>query len=105
MIFRGAIAQGRLFCVGTRLEGLGLESIQVGGSTMKAKLSAAAVVSGVAIASSVLLSSATPGEACMYRKARYQQTSWFQSPLSVVIALPGIALATALYMGGRSYQN
>lgn len=72
---------------------------------MKAKLSAAAIVSSVAIASSVVLSAATPGEACMYRKARYQQTSWFQSPLSVVIALPGIALATALYLGGRSYQN
>lgn len=71
---------------------------------MKSKLSAAAIVSSVAIASSVLLT-ATPGEACMSRKARYQQTSWFQSPLSVVIALPGIALATALYMGGRSYQN
>ena len=104
MRFRDAIAQGRLFCIGTRLESLGLESIQVGGTTMKAKLSAAAVVSGVAIACTVLLT-ATPGEACMYRKARYQQTSWFQSPLSVVIALPGIALATALYMGGRSYQN
>ncbi|HAX79435.1 MAG TPA: hypothetical protein DCY88_27315 [Cyanobacteria bacterium UBA11372] len=72
---------------------------------MKAKLSAAAIVSSVAIASSVLLSSATPGDACMSYKHRYQQKSWFQSPLSVVIALPGIALATALYMGGRSYQN
>lgn len=84
---------------------LGLESIQVGGTSMKAKLSAAAVVSGVAIASTILLSSATPSDACKYGKARYQQKSWFQSPLSVVIALPGIALATALYMGGRSYQN
>ena len=72
---------------------------------MNAKLSAAGIVSSVAIASSVLLSSATPSDVCMYRKARYQQTSWFQSPLSVVIALPGIALATALYMGGRSDQN
>ncbi|GET38211.1 hypothetical protein [Microseira wollei] len=72
---------------------------------MKAKLSAAGIVSSVAIASSVLLSDATPSVACMYRQARYQQTSWFQSPLSVVIALPGIALATALYMGGRSDHN
>ncbi|HAX79432.1 MAG TPA: hypothetical protein DCY88_27300 [Cyanobacteria bacterium UBA11372] len=58
-----------------------------------------------AIASSVLLSSATPSVACIYRQAQYRQPSWFQSPFSVVIALPGIALATALYMGGRSYQN
>jgi hypothetical protein len=71
---------------------------------MKAKLSAAAIVSSVAIASSVLLT-ATPSEACMYRKAQYQQPSWLLSPLSMAIALPGIALATALYLGGRSYQN
>jgi hypothetical protein len=105
MIFREAIAWGRFFCVGTRSERLGLELIQVGGTTMKTKLSAAAIVSSVAIASSVLLSSATPSEACMYGKARYQQKSWFQSPLAAVVALPGIALATALYLGGRSYQN
>jgi len=87
------------------LERVKLELSQVGATTMKAKLSAATIVSSVAIASSILLSSATPSVASMYRKARYRQKSWFQSPLSLVIALPGIALATALYMGGRSYQN
>lgn len=72
---------------------------------MKAKLSLATILSTTAIASAILLSSVDSAEACRMYKKRYQQTSWWQSPWAMVIALPGIALGTALYMGGRSYQN
>ena len=72
---------------------------------MKAKLSLAAIVSTAAIASGVLLSSASSAEACGNYRARYEKASWLRSPLAIVITLPGIALATALYRGGRSYQN
>ena len=58
-----------------------------------------------AIACSVLLSSATPGAGGMYRKAQYRQPSWFPFPLSVVIALPRIALAIAFDLDSLSYQN
>lgn len=72
----------------------------------KAKLSVAAVVSTAAIASGIVLSSVNSAEACPFYKKRFQQPiSWLNSPLSMVITLPGIALATALYVGGRLYKN
>ncbi|HEY9853744.1 MAG TPA: hypothetical protein V6D28_30015 [Leptolyngbyaceae cyanobacterium] len=71
----------------------------------KAKLSLAAIVSSAAIASGILLSSADSAQACRYYKQKYQKINWWQSPWSMVVTLPGIALATALYMGGRSYKN
>ena len=72
----------------------------------KAKLSVAAVVSTVAIASGIVLSSVNSAEACPFYKKRFQQPmTWLNSPWSIAITLPGVALATALYMGGRSYKN
>ncbi|HBB32682.1 MAG TPA: hypothetical protein DDZ80_16365 [Cyanobacteria bacterium UBA8803] len=77
---------------------------------MKTKLSLAAVLSVTAIASGVLLSSATSAQPCMMQDSyKYQETydqpNWLQSPLAALITLPGIALATALSLRGRSYEG
>jgi hypothetical protein len=76
---------------------------------MKSKLLLAATISTTAIATNVMLSSVTPAQSCMmskynYSQAEYNQPNWLRSPLSITIALPGIALATALFVGGRAYQ-
>ncbi|MFB2973267.1 hypothetical protein ACE1CD_30255 [Aerosakkonema sp. BLCC-F183] len=72
---------------------------------IKVKLALAAIASSAAIASGILLSSVNSAEACSFYKQKYQAKSWLNTPWAFVITLPGIALATALYMGGRSYQN
>ncbi len=76
---------------------------------MKTKLSLVAIASSTAIASSILLGSVSSAQPCSLRSAyyreRYEQPSWLRSPLAAVITLPGIALAAALYLGGRSYQR
>lgn len=75
-------------------------------SMKKAKLSLAVVVSTTAIASGIVLSSVNSAEACGFYKKRFQPAmTWLNSPWSIAITLPGIAFATALYMGGRSYKN
>ncbi|MCP2730829.1 hypothetical protein [Limnofasciculus baicalensis] len=76
---------------------------------MKSKLLLAAIISTTAIATNVVLSSLTPVQSCMMSKyndyqAEYNQPNWLRSPLSAAIALPGIALATALFVGGRAYE-
>jgi O-antigen/teichoic acid export membrane protein len=76
---------------------------------MKSKLLLAAFLSTTAIATNVVLSSLTPAQSCMmskydYNRAEYNQPNWLRSPLSAAIALPGIALATALFVGGRTYE-
>jgi D-alanyl-lipoteichoic acid acyltransferase DltB (MBOAT superfamily) len=77
---------------------------------MKSKLFLAGILSTTAIASGVVLSSVTPAQSCMmskydYNQEKYAQPSWLRSPLSAAIALPGIALATALFVGGRAYEG
>ncbi len=77
---------------------------------MKAKLSLAAIISTTAIASSVMLTSVSPTQACPLAKYRNytEQPSggnWLQSPWAAILTLPGIALAVSLYVRGRSYQN
>lgn len=76
---------------------------------MKFQLLLAAIISTTAIATGVVLSSLAPAQSCMmskydYNRAEYKQPNWLRSPLSAAIALPGIALATALFVGGRSYK-
>lgn len=76
---------------------------------MKSKLLLGAIISTTAVATNVVLSSVTPAQSCMmskynYSQEKYDQPSWLRSPLSGAIALPGIALATALFVGGRSYE-
>ncbi len=77
---------------------------------MKAKLSLAAILSTTAIASSVMLTSVSPTQACPLSKYRnYSEQpsggNWLQSPWVAILTLPGIALAVSLYVRGRSYQN
>ncbi len=76
---------------------------------MKAKLSLVTIASSTAIASSILLGSVSSAQPCSlrstYYRERYEQASWLRSPLAAVMTLPGIALAAALYLGGRSHQR
>lgn len=71
---------------------------------MKAKVYLGAILSTSAIAASILLSSADAAQACRF-KEKSQQTSWLNTPLAAVITLPGVALAIALYRGGRAYDR
>lgn len=76
---------------------------------MKSKVSLAAIISSTAIAGGVLLGSVSSAQPCgmrsAYYKERQEQTNWLRSPWVAVITLPGIALATAFSLGGRSYQE
>ncbi len=76
---------------------------------MKSKLLLAAIISTTAVATGSILTSVNPAQSCMMSKyndyqAEYNQPNWLRSPLSAGIALPGIALATALFVGGRAYE-
>lgn len=76
----------------------------------KPKLSLAAILSTSAIASGILLGSVNSAQACGHSKSdfaqeRYEQTNWLRTPLALIITIPGIALATALSLGHRSYNR
>jgi hypothetical protein len=77
---------------------------------MKPKLTLAAILSTTAIASGVLLASASSAQPCSryksnYYQDQYEQVNWLRSPLAVAIALPGIAIAAALSVGHRYYKG
>lgn len=77
---------------------------------MKPKLTLAAILSTTAIASGIVLGSASMAQACHWRKVnnqvqRYEQTNWLRSPWAATIILPGIAIATALSVGDRYYKR
>jgi len=77
---------------------------------MKPKFYLAAILSTTAIATGVVLGSVSSAESCSlsksaYYRARYEQPNWLRTPLAAAITLPGIALAAALSLGGRSYQS
>ncbi|MEQ9233338.1 hypothetical protein [Coleofasciculus sp. E2-BRE-01] len=78
---------------------------------MKPKVVVAAVLATSAIATGVVLGSASSAQPCMlYKQSEsYQQKEaqldWLRSPWAIVITLPGIALATALSRGGRAYES
>lgn len=67
---------------------------------MKQGLSKLAIVS-VAIA----LSFATPAVGCKFSEQETTETTWFNRPWAMLLAVPGIALATGLYLGSRTYQR
>ncbi len=75
----------------------------------KPKLVLAAVLSSTAIASTIMLSSASSAQPCLrYKFESYQkseQVNWFRSPWTVVLTFPGIALAAALSVGDRFYKK
>lgn len=78
-------------------------------TAMKAKLLVSILSTG-AIASSILITSISPTQACplsKYRNSTEQtnQGNWLQSPWVALLTVPGIALAVSLYVRGRSYQN
>ncbi|MEQ8753025.1 MAG: hypothetical protein RID09_05815 [Coleofasciculus sp. G1-WW12-02] len=77
---------------------------------MKPKVVVTAILATSAIAAGVALSSASSAQACSYSKYKSShrkeaQLDWLRSPWAIVITLPGIALATALSRGGRSYET
>ncbi len=77
---------------------------------MKFQLFLAGIISTTAIATGSILTSVNPAQSCMmskynYSKVEYNQPNWLRSPLSGAMALPGIALATALFVGGRAYES
>ena len=78
-------------------------------TVIKPQLYFAAILSTTAIAAGILLGSVGSVESCSrqssYYQHRYEQASWLQTPLAAVITLPGIAIAVALSLGGRSYQD
>lgn len=63
------------------------------------------------LASGVLLGSVNSAQACGHFKSdlaqeRYdEQINWLRTPLALIITIPGIALATALSIGHRSYNR
>ncbi len=77
---------------------------------MKPKLAVAAILSTTAIASGVLLGSASSAQPCSrYNSDRYQElyepADWLRSPFTIAIALPGIAIAAALSVGNHYYKR
>lgn len=77
---------------------------------MKLKLSLAAILSTTAIASGVFLSAENSAQACSHKKLdydqeRYERVDSFNTPLSLLVTLPGIAIATALSVGYRRYNR
>ncbi|MEQ9358972.1 hypothetical protein [Coleofasciculus chthonoplastes] len=77
---------------------------------MKPKLVITAILATSAIATGVMLGSASSAQSCSYSKyesshRKEAQLDWLRSPWAIVITLPGIALATALSRGGRSYDS
>lgn len=75
----------------------------------KPKLVIAAILSSAAIASTLLLSSASSAQPCVRYKLdsyqKYEQADLFRSPWTVVLTFPGIALAAALSVGNRFYRK
>lgn len=75
----------------------------------KPKLLVAAILSSSAIASTIMLSSASSAQPCSRYKSesyqKYEQVNWLRSPWAVVLIVPGIALATALSVGDRFYKK
>ena len=69
---------------------------------LKAKLSLAAILSTTAIASGIVLGSVSTAQSCplkkfeYYQQEQYEKATWLGSPWVVIVALPGIAIATAL---------
>ncbi|MBD2005567.1 hypothetical protein H6F63_20505 [Trichocoleus sp. FACHB-40] len=76
---------------------------------MKVKSSVAAIASTALVASGILFASASEAQPCglksAYYRQQYQQPGWLNTPMAAAITLPGIALAAALYLGGRSYHR
>lgn len=78
---------------------------------LKAKLSLVAILSTTAIATGLLLSSASSAQPCSRLKweneqqEQYEQANWWHSPWAVVLTLPGIAIAAALSVGDRYYKK
>ncbi|MFP4122673.1 hypothetical protein [Coleofasciculus sp.] len=77
---------------------------------MKPKVVVAAVLATSAIATGVVLGSASSAQSCMYKQSesdqqKQAQLDWLRSPWAILITLPGIALATALSRGGRAYES
>lgn len=77
---------------------------------IKLKLSLAAILSTSAIASGILIGSASSVEACGHFKSdfaqeHYEQNNWLRTPLALMITIPGIAIATSLSLGHRSYNR
>ncbi|MEW6493912.1 MAG: hypothetical protein AB1589_15585 [Cyanobacteriota bacterium] len=75
----------------------------------KPKLLVAAIISSTAIASTVMLSSVASAQPCSRYKfdsyQKYEQVNWLRSPWTVVLTVPGIALAAALSVGDRFYRK
>lgn len=75
----------------------------------KPKLLVAAIISSTAIASTLVLSSVSSAQPCSRYKAdsyqKYEQVNWWRSPWTVVLTVPGIALAAALSVGDRFYKK
>ena len=77
---------------------------------MKLKVSLTAILSTSAIASGILLCSINAAQACShsksdYQQERYEQANWLNTPLAVLVTIPGIAIATALSVGHRRYNR
>ncbi|HBE19890.1 MAG TPA: hypothetical protein DEG17_09050 [Cyanobacteria bacterium UBA11149] len=77
---------------------------------MKSQIFLAGIVLTTAIATTSIVTSFTPAQSCMmnqYDRDRvvYNLPGWLRSPFSAVIALPGVALATGLFVGGRSLES
>lgn len=77
---------------------------------MKLKLSLTAILSTTAIASSIFFASASIAQPCPLQEHKnsteqVNQTNWLHTPIAAALTLPGIALATSLYLRGRAYQG
>lgn len=77
---------------------------------MKSQIFLAGILSTTAIATTMVVTSFSPAQSCMMSgfdrdRTEYNLPSWLRSPLSGVIALPGVALATGLFVGGRSLES
>lgn len=76
---------------------------------IKSKLVVVAILSSSAIASTLMLSSASSAHPCWRYKnnsyQKYEQADLFRSPWTVVLTFPGIALAAALSVGDRIYKK
>jgi hypothetical protein len=78
----------------------------------KAKLSLVAILSTSAIATGIVLNSASSAQPCSRLKWEYEQqeqyeqaNNWWRSPWAMVLTLPGIAIAAALSLGDRYYKK
>ncbi|WP_144405627.1 hypothetical protein [Aliterella atlantica] len=72
---------------------------------MNRKLSLATLAATSAIASTVLFSAVATAKSPCSLSARRSAIDWAKTPLVAVLTIPGIAIATTLYISGRSHQE